>query len=84
MLGRLPQAREVPRLELGSFVEARISGQGGAVDARGGWQRKELDMEEVEAAIAEGMTASQLGREFGINFNRAKRLMEQLGGDDGD
>jgi len=84
MLGQLPQAREVPRLELGTFVDARISGQSGEVDARGGWQRKDLDMDEVIEAIEGGMTASQLGREFGINFHRAERLIEQFGGDDGD
>ena len=78
MLAQLPQARQVRQLELGTFVECEPE-----IDARGGWQRKELDMDAVREAVEDGMTTSQLGRAFGINFYRAQRLIEQYGGDNG-
>jgi len=64
----LPQVAEVPRLELGEFVDlAALAG-----DPRGGWNRRELDWQEIEAYLSDDRaTVSGLAEAFGINHYRA-------------
>jgi DNA segregation ATPase FtsK/SpoIIIE-like protein len=76
-LSTLPQGDRVNHLELGEFWNVPL-----ALDSRGGWNRKPLDLDTVRQAVGEGATAATLGRLFGINFDRAQRLVAQFGGDD--
>ena len=75
-LRALPQVAEVSRLELGEYVDlAALAG-----DARGGWNRKELDWRKVERYLSDDdATPSGLAHRFGIDYNRAKRIWERFG-----
>jgi len=75
---RWERADQVPHLELPEAVSWSTPV---GVDSRGGWQRKELDMERVREMIEDGATATELHRAFGINYGRALRLLEGSGGD---
>jgi hypothetical protein len=71
-LARLPHA-DAPALQ----VPADALPPAG--DGRGGWNRKELDEGTLTAlgvAFAEGATAAQVSKRFGLNYERAKRLHE--------
>ena len=50
------------------------------VDTRGGWNRTPLDLNEVRQAVEEGATARDLQTLFGINYDRARRLVRRFGG----
>jgi len=77
-IARLPQVDRVSQLELGEYVDLGAL----ANDARGGWNRSDLDWQEVEEALANGATASQIAKSFGINYERARRLYEAFWDED--
>jgi S-DNA-T family DNA segregation ATPase FtsK/SpoIIIE len=69
-LARLPHA-DAPALDIPAMPSP--------ADGRGGWNRKELDegtLAALGAAFAEGATAAQVSKRFGLNYERAKRLHE--------
>jgi S-DNA-T family DNA segregation ATPase FtsK/SpoIIIE len=73
-------AREqVHRLDLPAVVDWAVQP---GVDRRGGWNRKQLDLEQVRADVLDGATATDLQEEYGINYNRAEGLVQLFGGDD--
>jgi len=70
-LARLPHA-DAPALDIPASIPA-------PADGRGGWNRKELDEETLAAlgaAFADGASAAQVSKRFGLNYERAKRLHE--------
>jgi DNA segregation ATPase FtsK/SpoIIIE-like protein len=73
-------ADQVPRLDLPQAIDwATPPG----TDTRGGWNRKELDLEAVRRLVElDAFTASDLQRVFGINYDRAQRLVEQYAEED--
>jgi len=80
LLDCLPQETNIRHLDLSALDP---DGEPvGDVDPRGGWQRKDLDLDAVQEAVEAGTTAAVLGRQFSINFHRAQRLVEQFGGTD--
>jgi len=81
LLECLPQETTTRHLDLSAFDPDQEPV--GDVDPRGGWQRKPIDIEAIQAAVEDGMTAAALGRTFSINFHRAQRLVEQFGGSNG-
>jgi hypothetical protein len=73
LLDRLPKTDQVSKLELGEAIDLSAMA---AQDNRGGHNRKQLDLERVRMLIAEhNYTAANLTHEFGINYNRAQRLV---------
>jgi len=70
---QLPQVAEVPRLELGEFVDLGAL----ARDTRGGWNRKPLDWQAVEEYLSgDGATITGLQETFGLNYYRARAIWE--------
>ena len=78
LLSQLPVAN-IRKLSLGEFVDL------GAVtaEARGSYNRKALDLGEVEAFLAAGGTASQLRHRFGVSFERAQGIYSAFWHEDG-
>jgi len=78
-IARLPQADEVPRLELGEFVDLGAL----ARDTRGGWNRKPLDWREVEEYLAEhDASIGGLADRFGIGYDRAQAIWNRFWDED--
>jgi len=78
-LARLPQAKvrgELPLGEMVSLGELELAG----VDPRGGWNRKRLDEGKVREAVGNGGSPTTVHQQFGINYYRAERLVDELGG----
>ena len=71
---------QIPHLDLPIAVD--LGGNTGDVDARGGWNRKSVNMDAVRLAVSLGASASDLHHELGINYDRAQRLVDQFGGDE--
>ncbi len=78
LLQCLPQETTTRHLDLSIFDPDQEPA--GDVDPRGGWQRKDLDMDAIQEAVEGGTTPATLGRTFNINFHRAQRLVERFGG----
>lgn len=76
---RWERASQIQRLDLPTSLDLADYGAGG-VDSRGGWNRKELDLDAVRLAVSYGATASDLNHELGISYERAQRLVAQFGG----
>jgi hypothetical protein len=73
LLDRLPKTDQVSKLELGEAIDLSAMA---AQDNRGGHNRKHLDLTKVRTLIVDhDYTASQLGKELGIYYDRAQRLV---------
>ena len=70
---------QIPRLDLPTQID--LSKYAVDVDPRGGWNRKDVDLDAVRLAVGLGASPSDLHHELGINFERAQRLVEQFGGE---
>lgn len=77
-LPRWERASQIAHLDLPTTVA--LGDYGADVDPRGGWNRKEIDLDAVRLAVEYGATASDLNHELGINYDRAQRLVAQFGG----
>jgi len=74
---RWESADRVPRLDLPEAVNWSTPP---GVDTRGGWNRTPLDLDAVRQAVEDGATARDLQTLFGINYDRARRLVNRFGG----
>jgi len=76
-LPRWERRGKVPRLDLPEVLHCWSPPPG--VDTRGGWNRTPLDLEAVQEAVRNGATARDLQTLFGINYDRAQRLVRMFG-----